>query len=85
MSIAIARAEYVVWYDALVLLADTLKGKLERYDVIGPAASPDPWRHPNVERPVLHSRRQAPTRALPLKYPRPAPKRRLGYRLGQAI
>lgn len=85
VSIAIARAEYVVWHDALLALVAALAGKLERFDVTGPEASPNPWHNPDSAPVVLASRNHAPTRALPLKYPRPAPKRPRTPRLGQAI
>lgn len=85
VAIAIARAEYVIWHDALAALVRALEGKLERFHATGPEASPDPWHHPDLPRPVLQSRHKAPTRALPLKYPRPAPKRARTPRLGRAI
>jgi len=85
VDIAIARAEYVIWHDALTALARTLKNTLLRFDPTGPEASPDPWHNPDAERLVLPSRYKPPSRPLPLKHPRPAPRRPLGYRLGQAL
>ena len=76
-DIAIARAEYVVWHDALSALARVLSGKLERYEPTGPEASPNPWHNPDVIPVVLPSKIQRSLKPLPLKYPRRAPRRRL--------
>lgn len=85
VSVAIARAEYVVWFDALRALVEALGGMLALFEPTGPGASPDPWRNPDPEASVIASQFPVPTKALPLKHPRPAPRRATGYRLGQGI
>ncbi len=37
------RAEYGVWWEALAALTDVLRGRLEGYEVCGPAAEREPW------------------------------------------
>ena len=85
ISIAEARAEYVVWHDALLALARALKGKLERFHVTGPEASPNPWHVPDPEHTVLPSRHNSSGKPLPLSYPRPRAQRSQSRKLSARV
>lgn len=50
-EVAYYRATYTVWHAALVALAGLLRDALADHEVIGPAASPEPWLD-GAEKPV---------------------------------
>lgn len=60
-EIACARAEYVVWHQALLQVTRTLRAwKLHDHEVLPPTAAPEPWIvNPEPKRRVLRNLRQS--------------------------
>lgn len=52
-DIAVARAEYAAWHAGLVLLAGQMRGELDEYDALPPAAPPEPWNGVGLQGKVL--------------------------------
>ena len=60
-TVAHARAEYAVWFGALVHLAVVLAGRLSAHVATYPAASPKPWQTPDTVPHVLYNTDTSPT------------------------
>ena len=67
-TVAHARAEYAVWFGALVHLAVVLTGRLAEHVATYPAASAQPWQTPDAVPHVLYNTAQEPAGRPPVRW-----------------